>query len=283
MLREHEAANASSVPVQPVPAVLIESAGGSLLIDGMAVHDGGVASAIDTIENLTGRGRVSLVVTPNVDQILNLQDDPAFRSIFHTAEVLLADGAPVVWLGRLLGASRLRRITGADLLPNLVTQLGPRGHRVAIVGGDTLNGVAAAARLSQANPGSTVEHISVPFVADVASPNLAPAVDSLRRFGPSVVFVCLGSPKQEKWVHAWRNELPPAVYVGAGAAADFASDAVRRAPVVVQRLGFEWAWRLAQEPRRLWKRYLIKGPRFAKMIYLTWKNHWFSKARKVGQ
>ena len=91
-------------------------------------------------------------------------------------------------------------------------------------------------------------------------------IAQLRDVAPDIVFVCLGAPKQELWYLQWRDQLPPAVYIGAGAAVDFAADRVRRAPKLVQRIGAEWVWRLAQEPRRLAGRYLGKGPAFLFVI-----------------
>ncbi len=85
---------------------------------------------------------------------------------------------------------------------------------------------------------------------------------TLRDRAAEVTFICLGSPKQELWFLENRHELPPGIYVGAGAAIDFAGGAKKRAPVLAQRIGMEWVWRLAQEPRRLARRYLVDGPKF---------------------
>jgi N-acetylglucosaminyldiphosphoundecaprenol N-acetyl-beta-D-mannosaminyltransferase len=87
-------------------------------------------------------------------------------------------------------------------------------------------------------------------------------VEGIKNFAPDIVFLCLGAPKQESWFMEWRDLLPDGVYIGAGAAVDFAAGVSTRAPAQLQRLGMEWVWRLAQEPKRLAKRYLIKGPRF---------------------
>ncbi|MDN5573728.1 MAG: WecB/TagA/CpsF family glycosyltransferase, partial [Micrococcales bacterium] len=88
----------------------------------------------------------------------------------------------------------------------------------------------------------------------------------LAQLDPSLVYLCLGSPKQEAWFEHWRRELPAAVYVGAGAAVDFAAGARRRAPRALQMIGGEWTWRLVQEPRRMAGRYLGRGPRFLGVI-----------------
>ena len=91
-------------------------------------------------------------------------------------------------------------------------------------------------------------------------------IDRLAQLDPSLVYLCLGSPKQEAWFEHWRRELPAAVYVGAGAAVDFAAGARRRAPRALQMIGGEWTWRLVQEPRRMAGRYLGRGPRFLGVI-----------------
>lgn len=100
-------------------------------------------------------------------------------------------------------------------------------------------------------------------LSDVDDPASLEVVEALASLEPDLVFVCLGSPKQDVWVSRWRAKLPPAVYIGAGAAVDFVAGTKRRAPRALQRLGLEWAFRLAQEPRRLARRYLVRGPAFA--------------------
>ncbi len=217
----------------------------------------------DLIAELIRESVPHLVVTANVDHVLNLVDDADLRSAYAAASVRLIDGAPVAMIARRLGLADVHRHTGADLLPQLVDKSRSAGWRIAITGGGDGVSAAAAARLQRLYPGASVFSVDFPWIASIDDPRSEEAIDELKQIDPDIVFLCLGSPKQEMWYAQWLNVLPPAVYVGAGAAVDFAAGRANRAPIPIQRIGLEWAWRLGQEPRRLAHRYLVKGPRFA--------------------
>lgn len=205
-----------------------------------------------------------LVVTLNVDQIMTLCEDDEFRNLTAAARYRLADGMPLVWLGKLLGA-RVHRITGADLLPAMCDLSARTGLRIGIGGG--AQGVAerAVSNLKTSVPGANI--VAIPFPRSTGTGTLdregrAESVNAIRNNSVQMMFICLGSPKQEKWFLSAHSDLPPAVYIGAGAAVDFAAGAVRRAPRPLQLFGLEWLWRLSQEPRRMAKRYLVRDVGF---------------------
>jgi len=234
---------------------------GTVTLAGRELFLGDQHELLGRIESLLPARDVHTVITPNVDQTLNLLDDPSLRRAYDEAEIRITDGFPLVKLGHMLGAPRLERLTGSDLLP-LVAQLAcARGWRIAVTGGAEAIGELAAQTLRE-QFGADVVAIPFPRIASVDDEASRFVVDELVRIKPDLVFVCLGSPKQDVWVSHWRSELPPALYVGAGAAVDFVAGTKRRAPMIVQRLGAEWIFRLIQEPRRLGRRYLIRGPRF---------------------
>lgn len=216
----------------------------------------------DVIEALALENRVSTLVTPNVDQLLVAERDPRARACIVEADVLLADGAPLVMLSRMLSAGVPMRLTGADLLPAVARASMHSGHRVAILGGGPGISERAAQNLRDAYPGADVRAVSFPQSYERTAAVERDVVMALVELQPHIVFVCLGFPRQEQWVRRWRRELPPAVYIGAGAAVDFAAGTARRAPRLLQRVGGEWLWRLMSEPSRLAGRYLIRGPRF---------------------
>lgn len=207
------------------------------------------------------------VITPNVDQVIDLDRDPEFRNAYQKAALRLIDGAPLEVLARLLGATDVHRHTGADLLPFLVSKSDHERWTIAIAGGGTGVSDRAVVRLQMLYPKAKVVSVPFPRLAVADDPRSLEVITELRRLSPDIVFLCLGAPKQEMWFAQWRSMLPPGVYIGAGAAVDFAAGTVRRAPAVVRRLGVEWVWRLAQEPRRLRRRYLVKGPAFMGIIY----------------
>lgn len=231
-------------------------AGGTASILGAELFTGDIEALLTTIGVLASSDRAHLVITPNVDQVLTLEDDAHARETFRAASLRIADGAPVVALARMLGARGITRITGTDLLRVAAARADTLGWRIAVVGGSD-------EALLALEPHDGVTVFRLPIIPDARDDDASlPAVRALGSFAPHLTFVCLGSPKQEFWFARWQDELPPGVYVGAGAAADFLAGVFRRAPRILQVLGLEWAWRLAQEPRRLAHRYLVKGPRF---------------------
>jgi len=233
-------------------------------LDGQELFTGSLDEAVARIVGLVATGGRHLVVTPNVDQVLNLSTDRAYREAFESASLRLIDGAPLVWLAGSLGASSVTRCTGADLLPVVVDTARLAELRVVLLGGDPAVSERAAQLMDRGT--GLVRAIGLPMLSSIEDERARGSVDELALFDPDIVFLALGSPKQEAWYLHWRERLPDAVYIGSGAAADFAAGHKSRAPELVQAGGLEWVWRLLQEPRRLAGRYLVKGPRFLKVI-----------------
>lgn len=245
--------------------------GGWAHVYGRPLFGGDERDLGDLLGALSQTQRVVRVSTPNVDQILQARTDPAARAALVEADVLLADGAPLVLLAGLLGAPRPQRLTGADLLPTAAALSARDGLRVAILGGAAGVSERAVAVLSAAHPDAHLYTVPFPPAAECTPATDAAAVEALEAIGAEIVFVCLGFPRQETWVGDHRRTLPPAVYIGAGAAVDFAAGTRRRAPRFLQRLGLEWAFRLAQEPIRLAHRYLVRGPGFLEVAWRAWR------------
>lgn len=259
-----DAAHRSQLPTESpdMPQRLITLLDGALSIGGVPVFEGDTAAFVDFLIDLSSAGEPSLVVTPNVDQVINLSDFRDFAKAYRTATVAVLDGMPLVTLARRMGSRHAYRITGSDLIEVLTKRAAARGTRVVLAGGASATTQLAAAGLRE-RTGADVIPVEVPYVSDVADPRGLSVAHELSDHAGSVFFLCLGSPKQELWFDHWRPHLPPGVYIGAGAAVDFAAGRIRRAPAAIQALHCEWIWRLAHEPRRLWHRYLVKGPRFA--------------------
>jgi N-acetylglucosaminyldiphosphoundecaprenol N-acetyl-beta-D-mannosaminyltransferase len=223
--------------------------------------------ALDAVEALVARGDGGAVFTPNVDHVVLAEDDPAFREAYAAADLALADGMPLVWASRLLPVRLPERVAGADLVVPLLARAAARRWSVFVLGGAP--GSAAAAAAVARGMGVEVCGVAAPAVpADPAAPDPEgdAAIVQLREAGPGLVLVGFGAPKQELWIHRRRAALAPAVAIAVGAGIDFLAGRVRRAPPWVARAGLEWAWRLAAEPRRLWRRYLLRDPRFALVL-----------------
>jgi N-acetylglucosaminyldiphosphoundecaprenol N-acetyl-beta-D-mannosaminyltransferase len=221
--------------------------------------------ALAAIERLVEGGGGGAVFTPNVDHVVQAEHDEALASAYTRAALSLADGAPIIWASRLLRTPLPERLAGSDLALPLLALAAQRGWRVSFLGG--VPGMAdRAAAVVRRRFGTTVTTVECPAVRVDDAAQVARIAASLRSTAPQLVFVALGAPKQELLIDRMTPLLPGVVCLGLGATLDFIAGAVRRAPRWVRQGGLEWAWRLGQEPSRLWRRYLVEDPRFALII-----------------
>lgn len=222
-------------------------------------------AALEAVDALGSRGG-GMVFTPNVDHIVSAESNPQLRAAYEAADLALADGQWVVWASRLLGTPLPAKISGSDLALPLARLAAARNRSVYLLGGSPGAAEKAAARLER-ETGVRVCGFDAPRI-DLSAPDdsVVARVASAR---PDIVFVALGCPKQEMWMHRNRDRLRPAVLLGVGATIDFLAGRLRRAPSWMSRSGLEWLFRLALEPRRLARRYLINDPRFAALLFRT--------------
>jgi N-acetylglucosaminyldiphosphoundecaprenol N-acetyl-beta-D-mannosaminyltransferase len=203
------------------------------------------------------------VFTPNVDHVVMASTDERLRRAYAAVDLALADGMPVVWASRVFGCPVPEKVSGSDLVPALMKRAEAEGWRVYLLGG--ADGVArrASRRLRRAHPGLRVVGTAAPRI-DLGAPDaqMREVIDDIRGAAPDLVIVGLGAPKQELWIDASAPLLQPAVLLGVGASIDFLAGTRRRAPPWMSAAGLEWAYRLAHEPRRLFRRYLLRDPRF---------------------
>jgi N-acetylglucosaminyldiphosphoundecaprenol N-acetyl-beta-D-mannosaminyltransferase len=234
------------------------------------------AEALDAVEALVVRGRGGIVFTPNVDHVVKAERDGAFRAAYREADLCLADGAPLVWLSRLLAAPLPERVAGSDLVLPLARRAAERGWRVYLLGGAPGDAVRAGTVLARL--GVTVVGVDAPRIslAPDGDADADAAAHRVRAARPDLLLVALGAPKQEVWIHRHLETLRPAVAVGVGASLGFVAGTLSRAPRWVARLGLEWLYRLSREPRRLWRRYLVEDSAFALIAARTW---WRSRSR----
>lgn len=240
----------------PRPQVRI----GELWIDALTFEQ-----ALDAIEALVRAGRGGAVFTPNVDHIVNARHDRALREAYSRTSLSLADGQPVIWASRLLQTPLPEKISGSDLGPRLLERARARRLRVYLLGGG--DGVAALAAARLEKQGILVVGAEGPRVGLEANAGEAQILERVRAAKPDLVFVGLGSPKQERFIDRSAPALAPAVLLGVGATIDFLAGTVPRAPAWMSRSGLEWLYRLMREPRRLWRRYLLNDPAFAFIVW----------------
>jgi N-acetylglucosaminyldiphosphoundecaprenol N-acetyl-beta-D-mannosaminyltransferase len=198
-----------------------------------------------------------------VHTVMACQDDHELRDAVLNASFTVPDGQPLVWALNALGHELPDRVYGPELMERACSRAAESGLGFYLYGGRNHGALAQLARnLRLRHPGlRIVGGHCPPFRALSRSEEDAIAID-INRSGADVVWVGIGVPKQEKWMARMRERLDAPVLVGVGAAFDFHAGLIPQAPDALQRLGMEWAFRLVQEPRRLWKRYLRYNPRF---------------------
>ncbi len=235
---------------------------GSLEIDALRFDE-----AIDAIEDLVSAGEGGMVFTPNVDHVVLADEDSALRAAYAKADLSLVDGVPVLWAARALGGKLPEKISGSDLFEPLVARAAERGWRVYLLGGAPGVGERAKAALERTYPGVRIVGVSSPVI-NLARPiaEQEPILAAIRHARPDLLFLALGAPKQEVFASRIREQVKPAVMLGIGASIDFVAGTARRAPRWISSVGFEWLYRLAQEPGRLWKRYLVRDPKFLAIV-----------------
>ncbi|HEX3776368.1 MAG TPA: WecB/TagA/CpsF family glycosyltransferase [Polyangiaceae bacterium] len=219
--------------------------------------------ALDVIDRLVRAGSGGTVFTPNVDHIVMAEHDERFRTAYRAASLSLVDGTPVLWASRLLGTPLPVKVSGSDLVLPLMERAAERGYRVYFLGGAP--GVAELARqkLAESLPSLQIVGIDesrIDIEKDMSRPD--EIVERIQHARPDLILVALGAPKQEIWSYARFDQLKPAVMVGVGASLDFVAGVQKRAPRWMSGVGLEWTYRLAQEPRRLAARYLLRDPQF---------------------
>jgi exopolysaccharide biosynthesis WecB/TagA/CpsF family protein len=235
----------------------IEPQGGRRVeIAGVAVDTVDMAAALSRLRAAMAGRRLVQVSTINLDFVVRAQKDPEMRRIFERSDLNIADGAPVVWLARLLGARMPGRVAGADLVPALLAEAARLGASVFLLGGESGVAVAAAARIRELHPGLVVAGTYEPPRAAVEDMDNAEILARIAESKADVLLVAFGHPKQERWIDLHRDLLPVSVAIGVGCVFDLIAGRSRRAPRWMQDAGLEWAYRLASEPRRLLGRYV---------------------------
>ena len=223
--------------------------------------------AVDQLMQLARGERNAYAVTANVDHIVRFVGSPEVRALYTEADLVLADGMPVVWASRALGTPLPERVAGSDLFPAMCARAADLGLSVFFLGGSPGSADRAAHVLQERHPSLRIAGICCPpygFEDDPAEAQRV--VQTVHDAHPDILFVGLGSPKQERWIVAHREIAGAKLSIGVGISFSFLCGDVARAPRWMRRVGLEWLHRFAQEPRRLWKRYLVRDPIFAWLV-----------------
>jgi N-acetylglucosaminyldiphosphoundecaprenol N-acetyl-beta-D-mannosaminyltransferase len=223
-------------------------------------------------------GQGGSVVTPNLEILRQSREDTDLKRLIRAADLVLADGMPLVWASRLAGDRVPERVAGSDLIVPLAQMAARAGRSVFLLGGSPGTAEAAAEHLCEQAPGLRIAGtLCPPFGFEHSDEEVAAIRAAIVAAKPDIVLVALGAPKQERLIEILREDHPQAWYLGIGMALGFLSGEVRRAPAVLQKTGLEWMHRLAHEPGRLAGRYLRRGLPFAGRLGTWALAHRFSE------
>jgi N-acetylglucosaminyldiphosphoundecaprenol N-acetyl-beta-D-mannosaminyltransferase len=219
---------------------------------------------IEHVIDAMHRGHGGWVVTPNIDICRLAARDPGLQELISSASLVVPDGMPLLWAAALRGDPLAERVTGSSLIYSLTAAAAKHGRSIYLMGGDPSVPARAAGQLRRLHPGLVIAGTDAP-PADLAMTD--GGIDIIRArltaTAPDIVYVGLGFPKQERLVARVASAFPATWFIGCGAAIPFVAGTIPRAPRWMQRIGAEWLFRLAIEPRRLSGRYLVHDLPFA--------------------
>jgi N-acetylglucosaminyldiphosphoundecaprenol N-acetyl-beta-D-mannosaminyltransferase len=221
-----------------------------------------VLSLID--RTIADRGRLQIGVV-NAAKIVNMRRDEVLRNDVMSSDIILADGISVVWASQILGRPLPERVAGIDLMMGMLTRGNKNQYRIYCLGAtdDVLEETAARIAADYPNVKLVGRHNG--YFTTGEEPSI---VDEIIAAKAHILLVAMSSPKKEKFLARWNDRLDVPVCHGVGGSFDVMAGKVQRAPESWQRLGFEWLYRLLQEPRRLWRRYLVTNTLFCGMVLL---------------
>lgn len=223
-----------------------------------------VCDYVDAIDLITKRAREErggYICVANVHVAIEAQDDPQYAEIVNDADLVLPDGTPLVWMQRLQGNEGATQVRGPSLMPMLMKHAETEELRVGFLGGRPEVLETIVRRAAKEFPRLKIAYKNSPPFRPLTEQENLEIARAINAAGVRILFVGLGCPKQERWMATNRDKVS-AVMIGVGAAFDLYAGNIREAPGIVSKLGLEWVFRLIQEPRRLFSRYLLVNPRF---------------------
>jgi N-acetylglucosaminyldiphosphoundecaprenol N-acetyl-beta-D-mannosaminyltransferase len=228
---------------------------------GIPIASTSYETAVADILRWARQAESRIVCAANVHMLMEAFDSSEFAKVVKSADLVTPDGMPLVWMMRLRGVRRQERVYGPTLMMKVIDAAARQGVPVGLYGSTPQALGLLIESLRDKCPGLTVAYSFSPPFGPLSPDEDRQVVEDLNRSGARILFVGLGCPKQERWMAEHRDRID-AVMIGVGAAFDFHAGRISQAPRWIQTLGLEWLFRLAVEPRRLWRRYLYHNPRF---------------------
>lgn len=230
---------------------------------GLPVDDLTMDETLAVIDDFVASRTVHQHVVVNVSKVVQANRDPGFRKVIEDCDLINVDGQPIIWAARLLGVPLRERVTGVDLMERLFERAGERGYRIYLLGARPEVVAAVARRVASEHPGAVVVGHQDGYWAAEHEGLVAERIHAAR---PDLLFVAISSPTKERFLARWKGMIEAPFVMGVGGSFDVYAGEVRRAPAGMRRFGLEWAYRIYQEPGRLWRRYAGDAPRFAWLV-----------------
>lgn len=244
-----------------------------LIILNVPIDDLNMDEALNRLEEFIAIGRETgkshQVATVNADFAVKSLRDPELRYLLREADMATADGMPLVWGARLLGAPLEDRVTGSDMVPALAGRAAQKGYSIYLFGAAPGVAERAGEILQEKNPGLNIAGVCSPPYKSILETDQS-VLDDIKAAAPDILLVAFSHPKQEKWIGMYGRELGVPVIIGIGGTLDFIAGKTKRAPKWMQRAGLEWTFRLLHEPRRLWRRYVVDLFVFSSFFVRQW-------------
>ena len=224
--------------------------------------------AVDEVEKMIAADKKTYIVAINVDVVIKIEKDPYLKKIVDSADMVLVDGKPLVWISKLYGRPLKAKISVSDLVPILCQKAAEKKHKIFIIGGKEGIAEQAKRRLEYQFPDiQIVGTYAPPFGFEENADELSKINKMISETHPDLLIACFGCPKQEKWIYENIGKYDAKVSICAGATVDFLAGNVKRAPRWMSDHGLEWLFRTIQDPKRLFKRYFIDDTKILKLIW----------------
>lgn len=243
-------------------------------IFGVAIDNLTMEETLQKVEGFIASRRIHQHVVVNVDKLVKAQRDPVLRQIINECDLVNVDGQPVVWMARWLGRPLKERVAGTDLMTALIERSARKNYRPYFLGA-TEEIVSQLVKILQTRyPELQVAGWRNGYWTPAEEPDV---VRQIQRSKADILFVAISSPKKEIFLGRWKREMNVPFMMGVGGSFDVAAGLVNRAPLWMQRAGLEWAYRLWQEPARMWRRYLVDDIAIVPLFLKEWSRLRHSK------
>lgn len=228
-----------------------------------------IPEVVQEIEGWIEEGKEGgFIAVANTHVVMESQQDVSFKQLINSADLCVPDGMPLIWCGRSHGHPLRRRVYGPELMVTFCRETAAKGYRHFFYGGAPEMLDQLVERLRQSCPGIEIAGAYSPPFRTLTRDEDEEVIERISRAKPDVLWVGLGCPKQERWIHEHRQRLKPAAMVAVGQAFDLVSGRKKPAPAWMSENGLEWFFRFMQEPGRLWRRYLVYNTKFIYSVSL---------------